>query len=107
MLQVKLRTPLMRHRQVCRAYQFTKAYDLLKVAWFWCCSSQRHIAPLGIAKLPLRAGDVLALRESSSQWNHMSASLQADIPMQPAMLKGGSLRDYQMAVSPSAGAPTP
>jgi hypothetical protein len=44
------------------------------------------------------AGDFLALRESSSQWNKMSASLQADIPQQPAMLKGGSLRDYQMTV---------
>jgi hypothetical protein len=32
------------------------------------------------------------------QWNKMSASLQADIPQQPAMLKGGFLRDYQMAV---------
>ena len=61
-----------------------------------CCSSWQ-------CKAVLRAGDILALRESSLQWNHMSASLQAEIPTQPAMLKGGSLRDYQMAVSPSAG----
>lgn len=46
----------------------------------------------------LPAGDILALRESSSQWNQMSASLQATITEQPAMLTGGSLRDYQMAV---------
>ena len=45
------------------------------------------------------SGDLLALRESSSQWNRMSASLQADIAEQPAMLKGGTLRDYQMTVS--------
>lgn len=48
--------------------------------------------------IALPAGDIHALRESSSQWNKMSASLQADIPQQPAMLKGGSLRDYQMTV---------
>ena len=29
----------------------------------------------------------------------MSTSLQADIPEQPVMLKGGCLRDYQMTVS--------
>ena len=50
----------------------------------------------------LPAGDIHALRESSLQWNKMSASMQADIPQQPAMLKGGSLRDYQMTVGLTA-----
>lgn len=35
---------------------------------------------------------------SLADWDSLAASLPADIPVQPKMLQGGNLREYQMQV---------
>ena len=39
-----------------------------------------------------------ALQDSGEQWSQLGSSFEADIQLQPSLLKGGELRDYQMKV---------
>ena len=48
-----------------------------------------------------------ALQESSERWCHLASGFEADISQQPALLKGGELRDYQMKVTGHTTHPTP
>jgi hypothetical protein len=38
-----------------------------------------------------------------STWDALASTLPADIPAQPQLLKGGSLREYQMQVKQGVG----
>lgn len=42
-----------------------------------------------------------------STWDALAATLPADIPSQPKMLQGGSLREYQLQVRGGCSLPLP
>lgn len=44
------------------------------------------------------SSDEAGILGSSGAWANLAAQLHADIQQQPAMLKGGQLREYQMQV---------
>ncbi|KAK9827652.1 hypothetical protein WJX81_004004 [Elliptochloris bilobata] len=65
------------------------------------CKASAHFSaasplPTTVATSPKGTKDPDAFAASSSDWNRLAEGLEADVPKQPAMLRGGQLRDYQL-----------